>query len=422
MKEIFKKLKKLYLTGFFHIFFTTVVNKILSFCSSIFIVKILSKENFGIYSYSQNLLSLFLLLDGLGIGSGLLQFATKAKTENERVEIFSYSLKKGIIINTLITLSIIIYCKFGIFKIEEGRKYLFYMSGFSIFVIIIELFLFFYRAELKNKEMSELSCVNTVATIICMIVGGKVSGLTGVIIGKYLGYIVTIIALIKYTPIEKMKIYLRNNNISKKMKKNIINYSLIALINNSIISLIHMIDIFSIGYLLGNKSTIAAYKTANIIPFGLEFIPAAIMIYIYPFFVKNNEDYLWIKKNYIKILKIFMSLNIFIVLSANFFAKDIIFIIFGREYSDSIPIFKILCVGYFFTGSFRVLGANVLFALGKPKFNVYSSLVAGITNIILNIFLIEKYGSIGAAYSTLLIFIIWGILVNFFIYKTLRYK
>ena len=67
-------LQKLYRTGFFHIFSANVINKILLFCNGIFIVKVLSKESFGIYSYSQNLLSLFLLFSGLGINNGLLQF------------------------------------------------------------------------------------------------------------------------------------------------------------------------------------------------------------------------------------------------------------------------------------------------------------------------------------------------------------
>ena len=102
------------------------------------------------------------------------------------------------------------------------------------------------------------------------------------------------------------------------------------------------------------------------------------------------------------------------------FGKLIILKVFGQEYIDSIKIFKVLCIGYFFTGTFRVLGANILFALGKPKFNIYSSVIACVSNIILNYFLIQKYGSIGAAYATVIVFIIWSLLVNIFIYKELK--
>lgn len=418
--NIKNKIKKLYTTGFFHIFLSNVINKILIFCNGIFIVKVLSKENFGIYSYSQNLLSLFLLLSGLGINSGLLQFGSKAETEEEREKIFGYSLKKGLFINSFINFLIIIYCVFGTFKIEEGRKVLLYMSGFSVFTIIIDLFLCFYRTELKNKEMANLSLVNTLSSVICMVIGGKFYNLIGVILGKYIGFIITILLLIKYTNIKQIKKYFKSNKISKETKKEINKYSLTALVNNSIISFIHMIDILFIGILIGDKNILASYKTANIIPFGLEFIPTAIMIYIYPYFVKNNENFSWIKENYLKILKILIGINFVIVTLNLIFGKLIISIIFGIEYLDSIKIFNILCIGYFFTGSFRVLGANILFALQKPKFNVYSSLIASISNIILNVTLIKRYGSIGAAYATLIVFIVWSILVNLFIYKNLK--
>ena len=128
------------------------------------------------------------------------------------------------------------------------------------------------------------------------------------------------------------------------------------------------------------------------------------------------------KENYIKVLKILIGVNFIIVTINLCFGKMIVINIFGKEYLDSIRIFNILCIGYFFTGSFRVLGANILFALQKPKYNIYSSVIASISNIFLNIFLIKKYGSIGAAYATLMIFIIWSVLVNLFIYKTLKNK
>lgn len=413
------KIKKLYQTGFFHIFSTNIINKILLFCNGIFIVKVLSKESFGIYSYSQNLLSLFLLFSGLGINNGLLQFAS-GSDEIEREDIFRFTLKLGVMINIVLIGIIILYCKVGNFKIEEGRKILFYMAGFPIFTIIVDSFFTYWRAELKNKEMSILSTINTISTVIFIIIGGYLYDLQGVILGKYIGFIIVVVVIIKYTTLEKIESYLLKTKLTFKLKKEIVKYSLAAQINNSIISFVHMIDIFSIGLLIGDKYILASYKVANIIPFGLEFIPHSIMIYIYPYFVKNNKKKEWIKKNYKKVMLILLIMNFFIVGFALIFGKLIIFNIFGQEYIDSIKIFQVLCIGYFFTGTFRVLGANILFTLGKPKFNIYSSVIACISNIILNYLLIKIYGSIGAAYATVIVFIIWSIFVNIYIYIELK--
>lgn len=417
--EIKNKIKKLYETGFFHIFSSNVINKILLFCNGIFIVRVLSKESFGVYSYSLNLLSIFLLFSGLGINNGLLQFASKSN-EEEKNEIFKFTFRLGIIINIILTGIVILYCIFGDFKIKEGKEILLYMSGFPIFTIIIDSFLIYWRAELKNKEMSVLSTINTLSTVIFMVIGGYLYELKGVVLGKYIGFILVMLVILKCNSLKKTKQYLKKSKINFSLKKEIIKYSLSAQINNSIVSFIHMIDILSIGILIGDKNILATYKTANIIPFGLEFIPSAIMVYIYPYFAKNNKNIQWIKENYIKILKVLIGIN-FIIVTINIgFGKMIIINIFGKEYLDSIRIFNILCIGYFFTGSFRVLGANMCFALQKPKYNIYSSVIASISNIFLNIFLIKKYGSIGAAYATLIVFITWSILVNLFVYKILN--
>lgn len=413
------KIKKLYQTGFFHIFSTNIINKILLFCNGVFIVKVLSKESFGVYSYSQNLLSLFLLFSGLGINNGLLQFASRSKAE-EREDIFRFTLKLGVIINIILTGIVVIYCKFGNFKIEEGRKMLFYMTGFPIFTIIIDSFLIYWRAELRNKEMSVLSTINTFSTVIFMIVGGYLYDLQGVILGKYIGFITVIVVIIKYTTIKKMRSYLLKPKLTFELKKEIVKYSLAAQVNNSIISFIHIIDIFSIGLLISNKYILASYKAANVIPFGLEFIPHSIMIYIYPYFVRNNKNKEWIRKNYKKVMLILLIMNFFIVGFTLIFGKFIILKVFGQEYRDSIKIFKILCIGYFFTGTFRVLGANILFTLGNPKFNIYSSVIACISNVLLNYLLIKRYESIGVAYATVIVFIIWSFLVNIFVYMKLK--
>lgn len=417
--EIRNKIKKLYETGFFHIFSSNVVNKILLFCNGIFIVKVLSKENFGVYSYSQNLLSIFLLFSGLGINNGLLQFASKSN-EKEKNEIFKFTLRLGIIINLILTGIVILYSTFGNFKIKEGKEILLYMSGFPIFTIIIDSFLIYWRAELKNKEMSVLSTINTLSTVVFMVIGGYLYELKGVIFGKYIGFILVILVILKYNNLDKIKQYLNKPRINFSLKKEIIKYSLSVQMNNSIVSFIHMIDILSIGILIGDKNILAAYKTANIIPFGLEFIPHSIMIYIYPYFVKNNENKKWIRENYKKVILILLVMNIFIVINSLLFGEYIILKIFGQQYKDSVNIFKILCVGYFFTGTFRVLGANILFTLKKTKFNIYSSVIACFSNIFLNYILINKYGSIGAAYSTVIVFIIWSILVNIFIWRMIK--
>lgn len=58
LREYMENLRnKLFKTGFFHIFGSSVINKIVTFASGIILVRILSKEEYGVYTYAENLLS-----------------------------------------------------------------------------------------------------------------------------------------------------------------------------------------------------------------------------------------------------------------------------------------------------------------------------------------------------------------------------
>ena len=77
-------------------------------------------------------------------------------------------------------------------------------------------------------------------------------------------------------------------------------------------------------------------------------------------------------------------------------------------------------MGYFIAGTFRIPFGNMLAAMGKLKCNFYTTLFGGILNIVLDILLIKKYGSIGAAIATISIFIFSSILGGYFIKKNLK--
>ena len=74
IKHLLRKLTK---TGFFHIFGSSVLNKILSFMCSIVVVRIVSKISFGEYTYANNIVSLILLFSGLGMVSGTFQLCSE---------------------------------------------------------------------------------------------------------------------------------------------------------------------------------------------------------------------------------------------------------------------------------------------------------------------------------------------------------
>lgn len=425
MKEKLKKLKEklnlLYKRGFFHIFTSSVLNKIMQFCAGIFVVRILSKGDFGIYSYSQNLLSLFLLINGFGISDALMQFGSKAKNEAEKNEYIKYSIKVSMYSNILICLSIILYSLYGKFKIQEARYIFLLMLFIPVINIIFTIIQLKLRIELKNKEMSKISNINTFFNLFGMIIGGKIYGVVGLIVGKYIGNIFSISISFKY--IKEIIFNWKNIvGLSKESSKNINKYAFVAMLNNGVASFIYIADIFLIGIIIGDKDILASYKTATLIPFALSFIPMSVMVYIYPYFAKNSENFIWIRNKYKELIKYLFILNILISMFLVFGSKYIILLLFGEKYLDSLKPFIVLSIGYFFAATFRIPAGNILAALGKIKFNFYNTIISGSLNIILDIFLIKKYGSIGAAYATVSVFVVSGIIGNIFVMRYVKNK
>ena len=171
-----------------------------------------------------------------------------------------------------------------------------------------------------------------------------------------------------------------------------------------------------IGIVIGTSASVADYKTATTIPFALAFIPQMIITFIYPYFARNKEDKVWIRKQTKKILMYLFVLNLGITILGVVFAPWIITLVFGREYLESVTCFRILMISYFFSGTFRVLLGNVLAMLRKVKINLYFGIIESVANIILDVVLIKLWGSIGAAIATTSIVILSSILSGAYLF------
>ena len=91
MSTEFKKLKK---TGFFSIFVSSILCKVLVFIGSTILVRILPKTDYGIYAYILNCISMVSLLGDFGASTATLQFLSQNdKDYVKNGAIVSFSLK-----------------------------------------------------------------------------------------------------------------------------------------------------------------------------------------------------------------------------------------------------------------------------------------------------------------------------------------
>ena len=86
-----------------------------------------------------------------------------------------------------------------------------------------------------------------------------------------------------------------------------------------------------------------------------------------------------------------------LIMLANF----VIPIFCGPTYSESIITLMILSPIIFFIGVSNVLGIQILYPQGHEKIVMFSTGIGAVINFVINLFLIPKYGHVGAAIATL---------------------
>lgn len=416
MKLLDKSNKIIFLikNGFLHIFSASIINKIIQFCSGVILIRFFPKEEYGQYSYAGNILSMFLLVEGLGVCSGLLQYASENEDKNKKLSYVKLSLNYGGLFNFLLGIVIFVFSLIFTLPIAgsvEILRWMFLIPLCSLIFNIIETYL---RTCLRNKEYSILSVMNTIFVLLFSVVGVIFYGVWGVIAGRYIAYLLT--DIIAFVVIRKDVFIMNTISLpTVDERRGFLKFSIACMLSNSISGLLYLIDTFLVGLIIKESSVVAAYKTATIIPFALSFIPESVITFAYPFFAKINTDKHKFKNYYTLLISSLGFINIFISLILFLMAPFIIRIVFGENYSDSVLPFRILAIGYFFAGTFRIPAGNMLGALRKVKINLYNAIICGILNVILDILFILWWGSKGAAISTACIYLVSSIISNSFL-------
>lgn len=409
----------MYKTGFIHIFGSSVINKVLSVASGFVLIRLLSVEAYGAYSYAVTIFSVFSLFSGMGIGSAILQMCSEEKIDSRRKKIFSCGFYAAIAVNILLSVFYYLYIEFGPIETDEARLLSYYFIPLFFMSIIFDLILDYFRFSFKNKEFSYLTTINTISNSCGTLVGAFTYGAVGLILGKSISLVITIF-LGRTIYMLKLPGFIKKNDLFFLLKK-MIPLSGISLVNIATGQLITLIDVLIVAQVIADNYLISMYKVASIIPTALLFLPASLMTYYFPLFSRNRGNVVWVKNEYRKIVIYFGTFNIVLAGFIIMFSKPLICIFFGEQYMGMQDIFHILILSYVFSATFRKITGNILVTEHKLKINFYIGLVELFTNIPLSYFLVVNYGTMGAAISTLLVTVFSAILGIIYLRVYLNY-
>ena len=421
MENTLAKIKTLFKTGFFHIFGSGVINKVIAFLSSIVLVRILTKVEYGAFTYAWNIYSIVLILNGMGIESGVLQLASEHSGDTEYAnKVSSFGTKFGLKFNCILVATLLGIGLFAPLKIEAGRPLLCALCMLPMFQLLYNLTSSFLRAQKRNQEYAKLQVTNTILVFVVSAGCAFLFREMGMVVGHYVAYITAY--LVGLLGFHVHLIYGNAGLLAESDRKPLLKISFISMLNNGLSQLMYLLDVFILGVVDPQETILASYKVATMIPAALTFIPLSLITYLYPYFAEHKDDGKWCMNRYKQILLGLGGFNL--ALSAVLFAAAplIIRILFGEQYLDAVPIFRLLAVNYFFSGTFRILSGNLLVTQRKLKFNLFVAIVSSLTNAVADYFFIQWWGSMGAALATVLVVLVSSVLSTTYLIYTFRHK
>ena len=415
-----KSIGKLGSTGFFHVFGSTTINKIIGFASGIVLVRLISKSDYGVFSYANNLINFFMIACGFGAASGVLQMCSEQREEHEKKQLYVYASRNSFLINCALSVLILLVALFVPLKIEGANFCLAMMAFLPIFSYTYEMQAIFLRTQRRNKEFSYSNSFSTIIIFLLSCVFSYFFQVKGLVAAKYIAFFLSSVFVmwrfrVGY-PINK------KTQLSNDIKKQYWGISLISMLNNGMSGLMYMLDIFVLGIVIPESTVVASYKLATNIPTALAFIPAALVTYIYPYFALHRENKAWVKKKSLLAAGSLAVICSAIALVMVIFAPIIIGVIFGNQYLDAVPCFRVLSISFVISAVFRTLPGAILVTQRKLKFNLFTATFSSIVNMILNVVFITKWESIGAAYATLVTVVITGVLDTVYLIYILNKK
>lgn len=420
--KINEKIYNIKKKGVFHILIGSFSTKFVSLFGSVFVIRLLTKEDYGLLGYIENIYSFIYIIGGLGLSNATIRYVVLGNGIEEKKGYYTYIRNRAFLYNSIF---VILFTLVNLVYPHPQE----FINAQDLIIIMLVMLPFQYnmqndlvleRAMFNNVRYAWLSFITSALFIIAKISGAFIGGIVEVLI---LSTLINIACCI-YTQYTVNKRYFKNvqeKKISRGKRREIDVYSLQFMITNGLWSLFMIMDIFLLSKLGSTSIEIADYKVAYIWPANLGIIGSCIAIFITPYFVKNENNIVWIRKNFKKIY----ILNILITLVIGVFvwilAKPLIYLYSGAKYLNTIPLMRIILVGAVINNGLRMITANVLAAMGQVKYNMLISAIGFALQIVLNFQMIPKYGSYGVAFTSIIVYSFMAIaLLMIFMWKYYR--
>lgn len=377
-----------------------LIGKIFSLISglvvTVVVIRYLGPENNGKLVYAATIVNLISFAASLGIDSLLYRDLISRPDDRDKLLGTAFVVKSaGAFISLAILLLVLFFLRndpfMNILILFNAAPLLF--NGFNVIN-------YFFQAKVLSKVIT----INYLA-VTCVILSSK---LLFVWLGKGLLWFAalvlfeTILITLGYIIVYKRaKLNLRCWSFDRPLAFNLLKYSWPLILSTAFTIIYSRIDQVMIRHMLGLAS-VGVYDVAVRLSEVWYFFPAIIVGSLFPAIMnsKKHSETMY-HQRLSRLYSLIIAISFIVIIPISLFSKLIISLLFGTAFAAAAPVLSI----YAWSGLSIAMATVVnqyLLAENYVRILFFLNLISMLANVILNIWLIPKYGIVGAAYATLI--------------------
>lgn len=410
LRHIFKRFNQL-----FWVFTDKIGFLLLSLFINIIVTRYLGKTDFGKLSYILSLFTFFAFIYEMGLRNLLVKEFLEKSDSRSAILVNSFLLR----VVGFVIAYIIIFFYIVITEKDNSLRFMSLLFLLSIFFTSFNIIESLFYADSEFKKLIRfrffVNLLIAAGKILMVVFKMKfyaflyVYGADMVINGMLYYYL-----LKKYYPQIQWDLKL----IDRKVLRHLLNQSMPYIISACMIGIYMKIDVLMLKALTTIEN-VALYSITVKFSEIYYFIPTAIATYYFPNLVKLKQtNELLYKKKIQEQFDVLVLIALIIALLTIVFSTTFIRILYGSAFHASAEALKIHILGGF-TVFWAVSRARVMLIENMQRLIVFTEFTCAVTNIVLNIFLIPKYGIYGASAATVLTYVLGDYVVSYFL-KPLR--
>lgn len=404
IQKVLKKLRSLGREGLFHIFGSGAFAKIGGLISSVVVIRDLPKAAYGSFVDAHNLFSYLAAFVGLGLHNAVMQYCSERITDGKRNAIYGFSFKTGMLGNFLLTAVTLAMAHWKRLSGQDTvAAYLTAMCGLPFLTYLDHYLQIVLRVKLENAQYARTNMVYVLVHVGGNILMTLLWGVPGLIASLYVAHGAAAIRSAWVLGKQGLFRDIRQNaeRLTGRNHREYLSYALVYALTGFATSVLVLLDVTCLGLVLKDAAILADYKVAATIPSACAFIPGSLTIFFYPKLVHAfSESKEAGKRQFHQLTKVYFAVNGGILLALLVTAPLVVWLVFGQKYMNTVDLFRILSINYLAV-AMRNLTSHTFAVLKKVKANLVFSVMSGVLNVVLNLLLIPKFGSQGAACATL---------------------